>query len=295
MDNFKESQKIAYKLLMNAFKNKKIANAYLIDDNGTKQGFDLACSFCELLIDTKIDLSANALIIEPDGASIKREQIDQIKDKFATKAIIGTNKVYIIKNAEKLNATASNALLKFLEEPEPNIVAILVTDNINQLLETIKSRCVLIPLIHRTNINDDKVDKIKNSIYLQESLEIDNEKIEEAISFLEYVDKNKVKTLLHLKKILKNNKFDKTDTTILFNIMLLFYKDVLEYKTLQKTSIFNDYLTNIKNISFNNSNEQIINKIKLIIEVLDDLKYNVNIPMEFDKFILRQEELWCKM
>lgn len=291
MDNFKESQKIAYKLLMNAFKNKKIANAYLIDDNGTKQGFDLACSFCELLIDTKIDLSANALIIEPDGASIKREQIDQIKDKFATKAIIGTNKVYIIKNAEKLNATASNALLKFLEEPEPNIVAILVTDNINQLLETIKSRCVLIPLIHRTNINDDKVDKIKNSIYLQESLEIDNEKIEEAISFLEYVDKNKVKTLLHLKKILKNNKFDKTDTTILFNIMLLFYKDVLEYKTLQKTSIFNDYLTNIKNISFNNSNEQIINKIKLIIEVLDDLKYNVNIPMEFDKFILRQEEL----
>lgn len=295
MDNFKESQKIAYKLLMNAFKNKKIANAYLIDDNGTKQGFDLACSFCELLIDTKIDLSANALIIEPDGASIKREQIDQIKDKFATKAFIGTNKVYIIKNAEKLNATASNALLKFLEEPEPNIVAILVTDNINQLLETIKSRCVLIPLIHRTNINDDKVDKIKNSIYLQESLEIDNEKIEEAISFLEYVDKNKVKTLLHLKKILKNNKFDKTDTTILFNIMLLFYKDVLEYKTLQKTSIFNDYLTNIKNISFNNSNEQIINKIKLIIEVLDDLKYNVNIPMEFDKFILRQEELWCKM
>ena len=291
MDNFKESQKIAYKLLMNAFKNKKIANAYLIDDNGTKQGFDLACSFCELLIDTKIELSANALIIEPDGASIKREQIDQIKDKFATKAIIGTNKVYIIKNAEKLNATASNALLKFLEEPEPNIVAILVTDNINQLLETIKSRCVLIPLIHRTNINDDKVDKIKNSIYLQESLEIDNEKIEEAISFLEYVDKNKVKTLLHLKKILKNNKFDKTDTTILFNIMLLFYKDVLEYKTLQKTSIFNDYLTNIKNISFNNSNEQIINKIKLIIEVLDDLKYNVNIPMEFDKFILRQEEL----
>ena len=291
MDSFKESQELAYKLLMNAFKNNKVANAYLIDDNGTKQGFDLACSFCELLINTKIELSANALIIEPDGASIKREQIDQIKDKFATKAIIGTNKVYIIKNAEKLNATASNALLKFLEEPEPNIVAILVTDNINQLLETIKSRCVIIPLVHKNKVEMDITEKIKDSIFLSEASDITKEEIEEAISFLEYVDKNKTKALLHLKKILKNNKFDKIDTTILFNIMLLFYKDVLEYKKMQKTSIFNDYLTNIKNISFNNSNEQIINKIKLIIEVLDDLKYNVNIPMEFDKFILRQEEL----
>ena len=86
---------------------------------------------------------------------------------------------------------------------------------------------------------------------MQEAVDIDLDKVEEAISFLEYVDKNKTKTLIHLKKILKNNKFDKTDTTILFNIMLLFYKDVLEYKTLQKVSVFDDYLTNIKNISFN--------------------------------------------
>ena len=291
MEEFKESQEIAYNLLNNAFKTGKIANAYLIDDNGTKQGFDLACSFCSLLIDSKIELSGNALIIEPDGASIKKEQIDEIKEKFATKAIIGKNKVYIIKNAEKLNPASSSALLKFLEEPEPNIVAILVTDNINQVLETIKSRCVLVPLVHKNGGNLDKLDKIKNAIFMQEAVDIDLDKVEEAISFLEYVDKNKTKTLIHLKKILKNNKFDKTDTTILFNIMLLFYKDVLEYKTLQKVSVFDDYLTNIKNISFNNTDKQIINKIKLIIEVLDDLKYNVNIQMEFDKFILRQEEL----
>jgi len=291
MKEFIDEQEIAYKLLNNAYQTKKISNAYLIDDNGTKQGFALACSFCELLINTKIELSANALIIEPNGTSIKREQIDEIKDKFATKAIIGTNKVYIIKNAEKLNATASNAILKFLEEPEPNIIAILVTDNINQMLETIKSRCVIVPLIHKSEEKKDIVEKIKDSIFLTESVDITQEKIEEAISFLEYVDKNKIKTMLHIKSLLKNNKFDKTDTILLFNIMLIFYKDVLEYKTLQKISIFNEYLTNIKNISFNNSNKQIIDKIQLIIEVLDDLKYNVNIPMEFDKFILRQEEL----
>ena len=291
MDNFKEEQKIAYNLLINAYNSKRIANAYLIDDNGTKQGFDLACSFCSLLIGSKIEVSANALIIEPDGANIKKEQIDEIKEKFSTKAIVGSNKVYIIRNAEKLNAAASSALLKFLEEPEPKIIAILVTDNINKVLETIKSRCVLVPLVHKNSENFDKLEKIKNSIFLTEAIDIDEEKVEDAIKFLEYVDKNKSKSLIHLKKILKNNKFDKTDTNLLFNIMLLFYKDVLEYKTLQKVSVFDEYMTNIKGISRDNTDIQIMNKIKLIIEVLDDLKYNVNIPMEFDKFILRQEEL----
>ena len=50
-------------------------------------------------------------------------------------------------------------------------------------------------------------------------------------------------------------------------------------------------INDLSNISAEPNSAQIINKIKLIIEVLDDLKYNVNIPMEFDKFILRQEEL----
>ena len=134
MEEFKESQNMAYQILMNAFNQKKLANAYLIDDNGTKQGFKMACSFCELIIDTKIELTANAKIIEPDGIYIKKEQIDKMKSDFATKAIIGENKVYIINGAEKLNQAASSALLKFLEEPEPNIIAILVTNNINQVL-----------------------------------------------------------------------------------------------------------------------------------------------------------------
>lgn len=291
MEEFKEEQEIAYKLLNNAYKTKRIANAYLIDDNGSKQGFELACSFCSLLIGSKIELSGNALVIEPDGASIKKEQIDEIKEKFSTTAIIGENKVYIIRNAEKLNPAASSALLKFLEEPEPNIIALLVTENINQVLETIKSRCVLVPLKHGIKKEENKIEKIKSAIFLSEAIDLDEEKIEEAISFLEYVDKNKEKSLIHYKKILKNNKFDKTDTSLLFNIMLLFYKNVLEYKTLQKVSNFDDYITNIKNVSINNTSEQIVSKIKLIIEVLDDLKYNVNIPMEFDKFILSQEEI----
>lgn len=291
MEEFKEEQAIAYNLLNNQLKSNRISNAYLIDDNGTKQGFKLACSFCESLTGEKIELSGNVDIIENDGISIKKEQIDELKRKFATKAIIGTRKVYIIKNAEKLNQASASAILKFLEEPEPNIFAILVTENINQVLETIKSRCVIVPLVHRDVKTSDTLEKIRDAVYISEISNLTIEKLEESLEFIEYADKNKIKTLLYLKKINKTNKFDKEDSLILFNIMLLFYKGVLEYKTLQQVTIFEDYYSKIKEISYNNSDKQVIAKIKLIIEILDDLKYNVNVMMEYDKFIMRMEEI----
>ncbi|MBQ4634341.1 MAG: hypothetical protein IJB71_03235 [Bacilli bacterium] len=291
MKKFELEQPIAYKMLSSSIINNRLANAYLIEDNGSKQGLELACSFSEAILNTKLELTANVLLINPDGVWIKREQIDEIKDKFATKAIIGKSKVYIINGAEKLNQAASSALLKFLEEPEPNITAILVTENVNQVLETIRSRCVPVPLIHKRKSEDVLLNKLKNELFISNECNLTEEQLSEIINFIEYVDKYKIKTILHLKKLLKTFKFEKEEMTLLFNVMLLFYKDVLEYKTLSKVSIFADYIAKVQNICNNNSNEQLIAKIKLIIELLDDLKYNVNIQMELDKFLLKMEEI----
>lgn len=291
MKKFELEQPIAYKMLSSSIINNRLANAYLIEDNGSKQGLELACSFSEAILNTKLELTANVLLINPDGVWIKREQIDEIKDKFATKAIIGKSKVYIINGAEKLNQAASSALLKFLEEPEPNITAILVTENVNQVLETIRSRCVPVPLVHKRKSEDVLLNKLKNELFISNECNLTEEQLSEIINFIEYVDKYKIKTILHLKKLLKTFKFEKEEMTLLFNVMLLFYKDVLEYKTLSKVSIFADYIAKVQNICNNNSNEQLIAKIKLIIEVLDDLKYNVNIQMELDKFLLKMEEI----
>ena len=54
--------------------------------------------------------------------------------------------VYIINEADKLNNYAANTMLKFLEEPEDNIVAILLTDNRYHVLDTIISRCQILTL-----------------------------------------------------------------------------------------------------------------------------------------------------
>ena len=56
----------------------------------------------------------------------------------------GRRKVFIISEAEQMRVEAANALLKLLEEPPGNLVLILVTANIYQILPTIKSRCQLL-------------------------------------------------------------------------------------------------------------------------------------------------------
>ena len=63
------------------------------------------------------------------------------------------DRIYIIKDCDKMNKQASNSLLKFLEEPVPGIIAILMTNHIGKLLDTIISRCQLIRLHRVVSLN----------------------------------------------------------------------------------------------------------------------------------------------
>jgi len=79
-------------------------------------------------------------IIEPDGTMIKIDQVRLLHKEAAYKGVEGSRQVFIIKGAEKLNAQASNALLKFLEEPSQDTLAILIADKKDNILPTILSR-----------------------------------------------------------------------------------------------------------------------------------------------------------
>ncbi|MDY0190343.1 MAG: DNA polymerase III subunit delta' [Desulfuromonas sp.] len=84
-------------------------------------------------------------IIEPDGTQIKIEQIRQLQQDLAHPPTEAARRVCIIDDAEKLNAAASNALLKTLEEPRENTLIILISSHHEQLMDTILSRCQKLP------------------------------------------------------------------------------------------------------------------------------------------------------
>ena len=85
-------------------------------------------------------------VIEPDGNWIKKSQLISLQKEYSNKSLINNKRVYIIKNAEKLNSSSANTILKFLEEPEDGIIAMLVTDNRYHVIDTILSRCQVLTL-----------------------------------------------------------------------------------------------------------------------------------------------------
>jgi DNA polymerase-3 subunit delta' len=78
---------------------------------------------------------------EESGKQIKIDQIRQLKQKQTLMSKVSTWKTVLITHADSMNVNAFNSLLKLLEEPQPNSVLILISENTHQLPVTIKSRC----------------------------------------------------------------------------------------------------------------------------------------------------------
>ena len=74
-------------------------------------------------------------------------QIRELRADAFVRAHSAAHRVFIIKDANRMNAQAQNALLKVLEEPPGNVVFILLTPSKTMLLDTIVSRCVLLSLM----------------------------------------------------------------------------------------------------------------------------------------------------
>lgn len=87
---------------------------------------------------------------KPSGSdrnfAIRKQTIASLQSSFETTGREkGEHQVYILEQYDKATPTASNALLKFLEEPHEGIIGILIADDLSKVLDTIQSRCQLVP------------------------------------------------------------------------------------------------------------------------------------------------------
>ena len=293
-DEYKESQQIVYKTLTNEIKNNKYSHAYLFEANGNPDAFSLVMGFVKMLlcpynysnnekcvnctICERIDknIYSDLKIIEPDGMWIKKEQLDELQKEFSTKSVESNKKVYIINGAEKLNPQAANSMLKFLEEPEEGIIAILITNNVYQLLSTIVSRCQIISLAKSTTKN----------ININLSKEELEEKLDSINNFVKYLEKEKLDTIIMANKLWHDIYKERKDYILGYELMLIYYKDILNYKLNRKLELFDNYIEDIKMISDNNTFNNIIFKINKIIELKEYIKVNANQNLLLDKLII---------
>lgn len=152
--------KLTESRLIEAYKNHKLPHAILLCG---KKGIGKARFAKELAL--KITNSnPDILIIEKDAEKkeINVDKIREIKDFVNQTSAISNDKFIIIDSACDLNKSASNALLKILEEPQKNNFLILTANRANRVLPTIRSRCQILKINDLSR--DDFAKIVKNDV-----------------------------------------------------------------------------------------------------------------------------------
>jgi len=323
-----EEQDRAISILQKAYLNDSIAQAYLFDGiSGI--GKSLVAKVFIKLINCKnptptlnpcnkcsncIKIEKNSFIdlihIKPNSTKeiIKIDKIRQIEEKIAYKAYNGKYKVILIEDAEQMNISSSNALLKTLEEPPPNTVFILTASKISKLPDTILSRCQKIlfsPLskeviyaklkLEYNSLEDNNL-KIIASIS-QGSMTIAKEIIENNIlnlrkEFIEIIllqNNTKLANLIkYIKKIIKEFKGENFYFLAFFlEILKSIIRDALIFNSkLSKNLLLNfDYINVIEKISTNDSNI-LIQEGEKISNLQNQILTNVNIETAFENYFI---------
>lgn len=103
----------------------------------------------------------NHIGVEKKQGNINVDEAQEMLKTLSLKAYEGGYKVMLVWMAEKMNIACSNKILKLLEEPPEKTVFILIAEDEEQLLETIKSRCQLLkfPLLAEAVIAEGLVKK----------------------------------------------------------------------------------------------------------------------------------------
>ncbi len=267
------------------YRENKLAHAYLIETNNIEKAcndlkdlikalncpneFDRTCKKCNLCNLINKGNLPSLIVIEPDGANIKKNQIEELKLNFSSIPLYSKYNTYIIKNAEKLNSSSANAMLKFVEEPTSGIIGFFITSNKDVMIDTIKSRCQSYILEYES----------KNIL---EKLNITEEEYQQYIEIIKkYLSLIESKKFLNHKKIILTVLPERYQVLNLLKIILeIYYNEFLKRNNLD----YNNEITNIYSIS--DSNKIIQKKIKIITNILQEMSYNVSIELELDKFVI---------
>lgn len=321
--SLEKAQPIASKILMNSIKKNRIAHAYLIQGlRGTgkteiatlltqtlfcpeRNGLE-PCGTCNVCKRVSSRNHPDVHWIEKDGQSIKNEQVDYLRKEFSYSSLESTRKIYIIEDAQTLTNQAANRLLKFLEEPLIETTAILLTDNIQAMIPTIRSRCQIIDLkpldtdllqkeMMDSNLSEQQSRLMSAITYnIDEAIELDeDEKYQEIIE----LSKNMIKAIvnnydnrfIYLHQNWLKEITDRQDTEHGLDLLLLGFKDIAYMQIGKEESLvfFNATDQILKDALQHFSKERLLQIMKALLETKQKLKQNVNPTLVMEQFVLQ--------
>jgi replication-associated recombination protein RarA len=104
------------------------------------------CDVCISCVKAEHGNHEDILYLARDGNSIGVKQIEDLQVRLRSKPFASKRIIAIVDEAERMTPQSQNKLLKTLEEPSGGNIILLLTANASLLLETIRSRCVVLRL-----------------------------------------------------------------------------------------------------------------------------------------------------
>ncbi len=305
----------------------KVSHAYIISgevDSGKKmlakafattlqceEGGSTPCNKCQSCIQVQSDNHPDIITIthgKPGIISVD-EIRTQLIDTMSIKPYKSKYKIYIVPDAQLMNQQAQNALLKTIEEPPEYGIVILLTSNLDKMLTTVTSRCVLLntkPVRER-----DMLDYLTKTMNLSEDkayfcLDFAQGNLGKAIklagndkyvTIIEYVVAMQ-KTLQDmqvedLSKIVQDIGQFKLSMDDFMDLMMMWYRDVLMFKITSNTDklLFKGEYSLLKKLASVHSYRSLEEKIDAIARAKRRLDVNANFDITMELLLLTLKEI----
>ena len=303
-----KGQNFAKKYLTNSIKSNMVSHAYMFEGpNGIGKN-TMARELAAILLEMEnLFNSPDYIEIKPDGNSIKIAQIRKLQSDILVKPY-KSYKIYVIDEAQKMTVEAQNALLKTLEEPPKYAIIILITDNKESLLDTIKSRCEIIKFtpipmqevasyLTVNGIDSKRASllanfsrgSMKKAIELSESEEFHLMR-EEVQKYVEtFLNGN----LIEIMDIQSSIEKYKDQITNILDLLINYFRDIMMVKeNVDNSMIINlDRLIFVKNMSNKTTYSQLSKIIDIIEETKNKLRSNCNFNISIQVMTLNIYEV----
>ena len=232
----------------------------------------------------------------------------QINGDIDVKPYSSPRKIYIMNEGEKMTVQAQNALLKTLEEPPEYAVILILTTQVEALLPTILSRCVVLNmkpvsdalvkkyLMEELAVPDYKANicvafargNIGKAKLLASSEEFEKVK-DEAITLVKYINDMEINEIVKAIKKISEYKLDVNDY---LDILSVWYRDVLLFKATKDVNslIFKEEIQQIMRVSDRSTYEGIETIVNALQQAKRRLGANVNFDLAMELLLLTIKE-----
>ncbi|SFM42654.1 DNA polymerase III subunit delta' [Salibacterium qingdaonense] len=319
-----EDQRVVMTMLKQSMEKNRLAHAYIFEGMRGAGKKDAAwliaqsqfcphrenaapCGTCRECRRIKHGNHPDIIVVEPDGASIKKAQVEALQKELTYKGMETSFKIYIINDADRMTAGAANSLLKFLEEPESPILALLLTENVHFMLDTILSRAQKLsfappsPEKRARTYREEGASETAAPLLARLPDEAAGSYQGEAtdwivqgralvIQLVEEVHSRPHQVLLTLQEKWIAHFKDREELDIGLDLLLFWYRDLLTVKHNGQDLAYPDQRETMEKQGLQMPETEIARILQLILDAKRKLRANVNAQLLMEHLLLRLQE-----